>query len=205
MKTSGKLHQTVALCTFLITVVSCSESPPIQDNPNELITTLTLTFLPAAGTPAITATLNDADGDGGKPPTVQPIVLPAGTYELQLKFENRWENPPEDINAEISEEGDEHQVFFTGTAVSGPASSQANAPLAHSYADLDSKGLPLGLQNKVVAAAGTGTLTVSLRHMQPLNDMPVKTASVGQTVQSGGIEALGGGTDLQANFTVTVN
>ena len=205
MKTSRKLYQTVALCTFLLTTVSCGESPSIQGNPNELITTLTLTFLPASSGPAITATLNDPDGDGGNPQTIEPIVLSAGMYDLQLKFENRLENPPEDINAEISGEGDEHQVFFTGTAVSGPASNQANAPLAHSYADIDSKGLPLGLQNKVVAAAGTGALTVSLRHMPPLNDMPVKTASVGQTVQSGGIEALGGGTDLQANFTVTVN
>lgn len=204
MKMSVNPFPTLALCTFLLTTVGCSESPIIVD-PNELITALTLTFLPTSGGTAITALSNDADGDGGKPPTVEPIVLPAGTYDLQLKFENRLENPPEDINAEISGEGDEHQVFFTGTAVSGPASNQANAPLAHSYADVDAKGLPLGLQNKVMAAAGTGTLTVNLRHMPPINNMPVKTASAGQTVQSGGIEALGGGTDLQANFTVTVN
>jgi hypothetical protein len=163
-----------------------------------------LTFAPSAGGVPVAASVDDPDGDGGNPPTVQPVMLTAGMFDMSVKFENRLENPPEDITTEVRDEASDHQVFFTGTAVSGPASNQAGAPLAHSYADTDDKGLPLGLANKVTAASGTGMLTVTLRHLPPVNNMAVKSATLAGTISSSGFSAIGGSTDVQVTFPVTV-
>jgi len=104
----------------------------------------------------------------------------------------------------VVDEKDEHLVLFTGTGVNGPASNQPAAPLQHSYADTDNKGLPLGVANKITAAAGSGVLTVTLRHMPPVNNQPVKTATATETVRASGFTNLGGSTDVQINFPVTV-
>jgi hypothetical protein len=188
----------------VIAMAGCGEDGHDHGNENEVITTVILTFTPGAGGVAIVAKVDDPDGDGGGAPTVEPITVAPGMYDLAVKFENRLAKPPEDITEEVRDEAAEHQVFFTGTAVSGPASSTTGAPLVHAYADMDSKGLPLGLANKVTATAGMGTLTVTLRHMPPVNNMPVKTAAVAGTVRSGGFAAIGGSTDVQVNFPVTV-
>jgi hypothetical protein len=174
-------------------------------NENEVITTVTLTFTPEAGGAPVTASFNDPDGDGGGAPTVDPVVLADGTtYTLAVVFENRLEEPPEDITEEVSDESDEHQIFFTGSAVDGPASDQPGAPLTHAYADEDANGLPIGLESSVVAAAGAGELTVTLRHLPPVNDTAVKTAELAGAVREGGFGSLGGTTDAQVDFMVTV-
>src|SRR5688572_7058649 len=134
-------------------------------DPLEVITTVQLSFAPAAGS-AVVAEYNDPDGDGGAAGTSQPVNLTnATTYTLTVKFLNRLEMPEEDITVEIRDEGFQHQLFFTGTAVNGPATNNPTAPLTHAYADMDSNGLPLGLTNTIMAATGTGQLTVTLRHM----------------------------------------
>jgi hypothetical protein len=172
-------------------------------NENEVITTVTLTLVSAGGAPVVVK-FDDPDGDGGNPPKVDALDIAAGMYDLTVKLENRLENPAEDITAEVRDEGDEHQIFFTGTAVKGPASNQASAPLTHSYADMDTKGLPIGIANKISATAGTGTLTVTLRHLPPVNGMPVKTAALPEQVRNGGFAAIGGSSDAQVNFQVNV-
>lgn len=174
-------------------------------NESEVITTAILTFTPAGGGGAVTATFNDPDGDGGQAPTVDPINLIKGTtYATTVRFENRLETPAEDITTEVADESDEHQVFFTGTAVNGPASNQPGAPLTHSYADTDINGLPVGLASSIVAATGTGTLIVTLRHLPPVNNTAVKTAGAAATVKDGGFAGLGGSTDATVTFQVTV-
>ena len=174
-------------------------------NENEVITTVTLGFAPEGGGDAVTAAFNDPDGDGGDAPTVDPVALTDGvTYTLTVTFENRLEDPPEDITEEVADESDEHQIFYTGSAVDGPASAQPEAPLTHSYADEDASGLPIGLENTIVAAAGTGELTVTLRHLPPVNDEAVKVEDLAQQVSAEGFGALGGSTDAQVDFMVTV-
>jgi hypothetical protein len=171
-------------------------------NPNELITTVALSFTPPGGT-AITATFDDPDGDGGNPPTIDPINLVADmTYTVMVSFQNRLENPPEEITDEVRDEGAEHQVFFTGTAVVGPATSNMTGALTHSYSDMDANLLPIGLVNVMTTALGNGQLTVTLRHMPPVNGVPVKTADAATQVKTGGFDELGGETDASVTFLV---
>ncbi len=164
---------------------------------NELITTVTLDFVPMGGGATLTAAFNDADGDGGDPPVIDPINLTAGTtYTTGVRFQNVLETPPEDITVEVADESDQHQVFFTGTALGGA--------LTHSYLDMDANGLPIGLSNRIVAAQGTGTMIVTLRHLPPVNGTPVKTAGLAAQVQAGGLSTIGGSSDAQVTFIVTV-
>ena len=174
-------------------------------NPQEVITTVTLTFTPAGGGAAIVAEFDDPDGDGGAAPSIDPIDLVAGTtYTTTVGFQNRLEDPAEEITDEIRDEAAEHQLFFTGTAVDGPASAHPGAPLTHTYADTDANLLPIGLGNTIVAAAGTGQLTLTLRHLPPVNDVATKTATVAEQVKTAGFAGIGGETDAQVNFDVTV-
>jgi hypothetical protein len=174
-------------------------------NENEVITTVTLDFAPEGGGDTVSVEWNDPDGDLGDPPTVDPILLADGaTYTLSVGFENRLEDPPEIITEEVSDEADQHQIFIIGTAVNGPASDAPDAPLTHSYADEDDNGLPVGLEGTIVAAAGTGELTVILRHLPPVNDTAVKTADLAAAVADSGVDELPGSTDANVTFDVTV-
>jgi hypothetical protein len=149
------------------------------------------------------ATFNDPDGDGGAAPTVDPVNLTPGTYTLTVQFQNRLAMPQEEITDEVRDEQNFHLLLFTGTAVVGPATTNTTGPLMQSYADMDHNGLPIGLTDNIVASAGTGQLTVTLRHMPP-EEPPVKSADTVMQVKSGGVDSIGGSTDAQVNFTVTV-
>ena len=177
----------------LVLVAGCSDDISTI-NSGELITTVVMTFS-ANGTDVV-ATADDPDGDGGAPPAIDPINLAPGTYALSVRFQNRLEDPPEEITEEVGDESDVHQVFFTGTAATGP--------LMLSYADTDANGLPIGLANSVVATAGTGMLTVTLRHMPPINDTPVKTADLADSVKQSGTASLPGESDAVVTFGVAV-
>lgn len=194
----------LSLSAALLSALAACGDPGDPLNEGEVITTVTLTFTPEGGGTPVIAEFDDPDGDGGDPPVVDAIELTAGTYTLGVGFENRLEDPPEDITVEVADESDAHQIFVTGTAVDGPASDQPGAPLAHAYADSDSNGLPIGLENSVTATAGTGELTVTLRHLPPVNDTAVKTADLAAEVKDGGFAAIGGETDAQVTFMVTV-
>jgi hypothetical protein len=194
-------------CSALLSVcllVACGEDPH-EHNENEVITTVILTFTPAGGGAAVVAEFDDPDGDGGEAPTVDPVDLTDGTtYALTVGFENRLEDPPEVITEEVADESDQHQIFLTGSAVDGPASDNPGAPLTHTYDDEDANGLPIGLENTIVAAAGTGELTITLRHLPPVNDVAVKTAELAAEVADGGFAAIGGSSDAEVDFDATV-
>jgi hypothetical protein len=203
-----RLHITILAAS--LSLAACGDDDGGDDGGNgenepEVISRVTLTLTPEGGGDPVTAAFDDPDGDGGDPATVDPLNLAADTtYTMAVTFENALEDPPEDITAEVADESDEHQVFFTGSAVSGPASEQADAPLTHTYADTDGNGLPIGLENTIVTQAGSGELTVTLRHLPPVNDTPVKTEELAQEVIDGGFGALAGSTDAEVDFAVTV-
>ncbi|MGE0867396.1 MAG: hypothetical protein AB7P03_02455 [Kofleriaceae bacterium] len=197
--------RTISMCTAiagLLTAAACSDEGGRLDE-SEVITTVMLSFAPSTGDP-ITAEIDDPDGDGGAPPTIDPVNLAATTtYALTVRFQNRLEDPPEEITDEIAQEGQHHLLLFTGSAVVGPATTNASGALTQSYGDVDVNGLPIGLTNTITTATGTGQLIVTLRHMPP-EAPPVKSATTLDTVKTSGIDALGGSTDAQVTFDVTV-
>ena len=189
---------------FVGLIGSCGHSDDGVVDEGEVITRVELSFTPEAGGTPIVALFDDPDGDGGDAPVVDDIQLAPGNYTLAVRFENGLETPAEDITVEVSDESTEHQVFFTGSAVDGPATNNAGAPLSHLYDDMDANGLPVGLANSIVAAAGQGQLIVTLRHLPPIGDRMVKSSELTGDVAMSGFSAIGGSTDVTVEFTVTV-
>lgn len=175
-----------------------------HDHETEVVTTVVLTLAPSAGGPDLTFTWTDPENDGS--PVIDDVVLPSGAYTMSLQFLNGLEDPPEDLTPEIDDEADQHQVFFTGSGVEGPATgTNAAAVITQAYADTDAGGLPVGLSNDVTTVrTGTGELIVTLRHMPPENGEPVKTAGAAEAVASGGFGAIGGDDDAQVVFPIEV-
>jgi hypothetical protein len=189
---------------ILLVLAACDDEDVGLENSGELITRVELRVMNA--TFDQTFAFEDDDGDGGNPPVVDAISIPAGgPYTATVRFINTLEDPPEDITLEVHDESDQHQVFFTGSAVDSVATSNPNAPLHHMYTDMDANGLPIGLENRIMANAGDGQLTLTLRHLPPLNDQPQKTADLASEIKAAGsLSAIGGESDAVVTFTVTV-
>lgn len=175
-----------ALALISIAFVSCSsdDDTPAPVNEEEVITTLTATLTTTGST--ITLTSQDLDGDGPDAPviTVSSALAANTTYTGSLDLLNETEDPAESITEEIEEEDDEHQFFFTSSLVST------------SYLDMDADGNPVGLLFTVTTTdAGTGNLTITLRHE------PAKSA---EGVSDGDITNAGGETDIVVTFPITV-
>ncbi|MCA9712071.1 MAG: TonB-dependent receptor, partial [Myxococcales bacterium] len=178
-----------------------------HDHELEVITTVTLTLTPTGGGDAVVARFSDPDGAGGMSGSSEPLVLAAGTdYELRVAFLNELASPSEDITAEIEAEAEQHQVFFFGSGVAGPAAGDdPGALVVHAYADRESDygpntgdDLPVGLRSDVMAAvAGMGTLSVRLQHLPALNDVPQKVAGLAEDLAAG--ELLPGDADARVD------
>jgi hypothetical protein len=206
----------VALTAALFLVPGCDDDEGDaggEENESEVITTVTLTFTPTAGGAPITASFRDADGDGGAPGTADPVALaPETTYELTVSLLNELESPAEDITEEIREEAEEHQFFFVGTNVAGPATGATAGTLVHAYADVESDygpnaagdDLPVGLTSTVTtgAAGGTAALEVILRHLPELNGAVQKVPGLAEDLAAG--TPLPGDVDVAVTFAVTV-
>ena len=176
-----------------------------HDHENEVITTVELAFTPQSGGSALVFTWADPEDDGS--PVIDDIALTDGeTYDVALSFLNELEDPPEDITEEIGDEAEEHQVFFTGSGVQGPATgTNANAVVEQAYGDSDGDGLPLGLDNTFATlGTGSGELTVTLRHLPEENGSAVKVDDLAEDVASGGLGSIGGDTDVDVTFNIAV-
>ncbi len=191
---------------FAFALAACSGVEEPNDGPNdlELITTVELTLVSDGGGPGIVASWSDPENDGD--PVIDTLDLTVGdVYTVTVAFINDLEDPPEDISVEVADEAEEHQVFFTGPGVVGPASNVVGALVTHAYDDSDSLGQPLGLQNMwTVEGAGQGDITVTLRHLPEQDGMAVKTPDLASEVAEGGFEAIGGDNDAQVTFPVSV-
>jgi hypothetical protein len=190
-----KFHSLLALPALLMGGCKDTEEPH-EHNEHEVITTVVLSFAPASGGEPTLASWADPEDDGS--PVIDDIALSdAEDYTLTVSFLNELEDPPEDITAEVAEESDEHQVFFTGSAV-GPVVTQT-------YEDTDAAGLPVGLENTIATVApGTGTFIVTLRHMPPENDTPVKVDGLAEQAASEGLDGLPGDSDVSVTFDLAV-
>lgn len=172
--------------TAIFTLNSCSndDSPVVEE---ELITTLTATFI--GGGQTITLTSRDLDGDGPNAPviTINGNFATETTYSGAVQFLNELENPAEDITEEIEEKDLEHQVFY----------QISNSLGSFTYADFDSDGNPLGLAFTFTTGAnpGTGTITITLKHLLNKN---------AEGVSEGNPANAGGSTDIQVSFPVVI-
>ncbi|MBM4391156.1 MAG: hypothetical protein FJ090_08545 [Deltaproteobacteria bacterium] len=194
----------LALIPLFLLAACADTEKPHEHNEGEVITTIVLDFAPTSGT-ATSYTWADPEADGS--PVIDDITLADGeTYAVSVSFLNELEDPPEDITEEVGAEDDQHQVFFTGSAVQGPATGDnAAAVVSHAYDDADENGFPVGLENTVASITpGSGTLTITLRHLPPENDVAVKTGTLAEDVAAGGIAALPGDTDVSVDFALTV-
>ena len=177
----------------------------IEVNPNEVMTTVKLTLTPTSGGESFVVTWADPENDGS--PVIDDMTLTNGeTYTVSVEFLNELVDPTVNVTPEIMDEMDEHQVFFTGTAVEGPCNTaNPDAVVEHAYGDTDSNEFPIGLMNTFTAkASGTGVLSVLLRHMPPINGEAVKTGTLANVIDSGSSTDLPGSTDIDIEFTVTV-
>ncbi len=171
-----------------------------EDNEEEeVINRIILTFTPTGGGSAITATWFDADGEGVGNPTIDAITLDASTaYEMSITLENTLGAMVEDVTAEIEEEDDEHMFFFAFTSdiFSDPAGdgNVDNRADPLNYNDQDDNGQPVGLSTNWTSGGATssaGTFRVVLKH-QPGG---LKTATSDATV---------GGTDVDIQFSLSI-
>lgn len=167
---------------------SCSnDDSPSPVNEEEVITTVTVTLVNGSNT--IILKSQDLDGNGPNSPvvTISGNLDANSTYLGTIEFLNELQNPAEDITLEIKEEGVDHQIFY----------QLANSLGSFSYDDVDDNGDPIGVEFTLSTGnAGSGTLTITLRHE------PNKDAS---GVSSGDITNAGGSTDAQINFPITVS
>jgi hypothetical protein len=150
------LHFVVVLLV-LVSIVGCKKDP-VDPNESELITTVRVKLIEKVSGVQSMFEFKDLDGVGGAAPSkFDEIMLTKGkVYDCTLQLLNESENPADDITLEVFAEGIDHQIYLTPT----------NALAVVSNYSLDSKGLPLGITSTwtAAAAAGTGTLNVTLKH-----------------------------------------
>lgn len=201
------MNHLIRIAPLLLLLSACSdvEEHDHDHHEHEVITTVTLTFTSQTDGSILEYSWADPEYDGS--PVIDDVVLlDADDYDLSVSFLNELEDPAEDITPEIEDEGDEHQVFLTGSALQGPATgTNADAFVEHAYADEDDGGLPVGLENTITTlASGSGELTVTLRHLPLESDQEVKVDGLAEAVASGGFGAIGGENDAQVTFNIEV-
>lgn len=176
---------------FAFLVFGCKDNDPQKEDVPELITKVTLTFVPTSGSPVI-VTATDPDGDGIQNIKQDgAIKLQQNTnYTLSIQLINGLADPSSDeynVTNEVESEGVEHQFYFSWTN-----DAFANTSVDYSLSK-DANGLPLGLTtlwksaDKTVDAA---TFHVTLKH-QPGLKSSTSTINDGET-------------DLDITFDLTV-
>lgn len=164
MNTKNKLYL-IAFAFLSFAFSSCSSDDPVPENDGELITDVTLTFqeLDASNNPVGSSfdfTASDSEGiEIGSTPTVETVTLAKGKkYQMTIDVYNSVAG--EDITEEISEESDEHQFYFLGSAFAG-------TPIL-TYVYDDEGGIKLGLKGLITVdespILNNGNMQILLRH-----------------------------------------
>ncbi len=187
---------------ILMTTGCKDDDVPDEENEVEVITDVKLIFTnDADATDVVEASAQDPDGEGVEELKILgEITLGTDkTYTLTYEITNSLADEPEEqnIGAEIREEDDEHQLFysFTADAFASPSGDgnvdSASDPI--NYNDTDGNGNSLGLSTSWTTSSSTitgGTFTARLQH-QP----DVKTATSG---------ASDGDTDFELQFILNI-
>lgn len=182
-----RIFAILLVTTFLVSCDDDDVAPP--ENLPEVFTNVTLIFTPQGGGSTVTATAEDSDGEGPMDLTVANAINLAAntTYTLTFNVENRLD-PNADLNAEILEEDNEHQIFFSFTdgAFTSPTgdgnigNNSAADPI--NYLDQDENGNNVGLNTSWTTGTGNsgGQFTANLQH-QPDVKTGTSTSSDGDT------------------------
>jgi hypothetical protein len=156
------LTYAAGLVFLVVALAACDSTEPDDDEgagEEELITRVVLTL--DDGGETVTATADDPDGDGVDIQVETLTLTPGTVYDGTIEVYNDLADEPveQDITAEIEEEDDEHQFFYT---VDGFGDN-----VRVDITDFDDSNLPVGLAfqvNVTDAASGSGTLNVVLSH-----------------------------------------
>ncbi len=166
---------------------SCSSDDTIP-NEEEVITTVIYELAPVEGGENVTFTFEDLDLTGSNPPVITNGVLQENTtYTGALMLQNKANGEVEDVNLEIIEEDEDHQLFYIETSEN----------LTINYTDSDENGNPLGIETTLTTgdAEENIDLTIVLRHL------PNKLTS---TAKEGDITGVGGETEADVTFSINV-
>ncbi len=130
----------------------------VDPNEEELITTVRVKLTENGTNTQTVFEFKDLDGDGGAAPSkFDQIVLARGkSYNCTLEILNESVSPADNITNEILAEADDHEFFFQAT----------DALVTINNLSKDGKGLPVGVTSTwtASAAAGTGTINITLKH-----------------------------------------
>ena len=163
----------VGLVVCSATITSCKKDKVEEPNQEELITTVVVKLTPVGGGSVLNFQVEDLDGNGGNAPIAQEIVLaPNKVYTADLVILDKTKTPVSDISAEVKAEADDHQFYFTPSAV---------VNLTVTNLDKDSKKYPLGLSSTwTTGAASTGKLYILLKHKPGIKG-PNDASTLGET------------------------
>jgi len=152
-----KLTRALLAMILTSTLFTACKKDTIEENDNEVITTMKLTFVPVGGGSSQTFQFRDADGPGGAAPTQDQIILaPSKTYNVTIQLLNETVSPADDITLEVEAESDAHRFYYAPTAGSNITISGLNN---------DPNGVPVGITSTwTTGAVATGKVTVTLRH-----------------------------------------
>lgn len=161
------------MIALLFAACKKEKNEPQEENDNEEITTVKLTFTNAANAAdVVVANWKNLGGDGSAP-VIDEINLKANTtYTVTTELFDERKNPADTITHEIEEEADEHRIFHlfflnANASVADSLSTVATvAPL-----DKDDNNLPIGLEITVATkGAFTGFLRTVVRHQPGSKD-----------------------------------
>ncbi|MEM1322526.1 MAG: GTP cyclohydrolase [Bacteroidota bacterium] len=168
------LFTLLAVGVLFTTGCGDDDEAPEPENELEVITDVKLIFTNTMdANDVVEASAQDPDGMG-----VQELQILGSidldvnkTYTLTYEILNNLETPGEDIGAEIQDEDDEHQFFysFSDGAFASPTGNgnidTASDPI--NYGDMDGNGNPLGYTTTWTTsgtALNAGTFTARLQH-----------------------------------------
>ncbi len=196
-----KLLTIAGLMSGLLFLTNCGndDAPPPEENPEETIDRVTLTFF-SVGSDNIVVTATDPDGEGDADftPDGEITLNTNSSYSLFIQLENTATD--ENISDEVRTEAEEHMFFFEFTTGifsdplgNGNVDSRDNTVDDVLYADFDDDDLPLGLTTEWFTPATEttgGTFRIVLKH-QP--DVKSETSQVGD-----------GETDVDVSWTINI-
>lgn len=161
------------MIALLFAACKKEKNEPHDENENEEITTVKLTFTNAANaTDVVVANWKNIGGDGSVPEIDQISLKANTTYTVTTELFDERKNPPDTVTYEIEEEDDEHRIFHLFFL-------NANASVADSLStvatvtplDMDDNNLPVGLEIRLATkTAFTGFFRTVVRHQPGSKD-----------------------------------